>query len=116
MELSKRNFTLEVDGIDLQAEELMADKVGGKLQFTSVFTGSNTPETVTGTGSSQGPDGYFGDDKMKNLAGRIAVQNGHFGLADVAMRKGFKVFSLKLALDNNKKITVADKDGKIKFF
>ena len=53
---------------------------------------------------------------MKNLAGRIAVQNGHFGLADVAMRKGFKVFSLKLALDNNKKITVADKDGKIKFF
>ena len=62
------------------------------------------------------PEGYFGDDKMKNLAGRIAVQNGHFGLADVAMRKGFKVFSLKLALDNNKKITVADKDGKIKFF
>ena len=116
VELSKRNFTLEVDGIDLQAEELMADKVGGKLQFTSVFTGSNTPETVTGTGSFQVPEGYFGDDKMKNLAGRIAVQNGHFGLADVAMRKGFKVFSLKLALDNNKKITVADKDGKIKFF
>jgi hypothetical protein len=116
LELTKRTFTWELDGIDLEAQELMADKVGGRLQFTSVFTGSNAPETATGTGSFQVPEGYFGDDKMKNLAGRIAVQNGHFGLADVAMRKGFKVFALKLALDNNKKLTVADKDGKIKFF
>ena len=94
----------------------MADKISGKLQFTSVFTGSNAADTATGTGSFQAPEGYFGTDKMRNLAGRIAVQNGHFGLADVAMRKGFKVFDLKLALDNNKKLTVADKDGKIKLF
>jgi hypothetical protein len=114
--LTQRDFKLELDGIDLQLAELMADKIGGKLQFTSVFTGSNAVDTVTGTGSFQAPEGYFGDDKMKNLAGRIAVQNGHFGLTDVAMRKGFKVFDLKLALDNNKKVTVADKDGKIKFF
>lgn len=116
IELATHKFKLEFDGIDIQSQELAAETVGGKLMFTSIFTGDDAPESVAGTGTFQVPDGFFSNDRMRNLNGRIAVQNGHFGVTDVSMRKGFKVFDLKLALNNDKKITVAAKDGKIKFF
>ena len=54
---------------------------------------------------------YYGSDKPD-----IRFDMKFVELTDLVQNKGFKVFDLKLALNNDKKITVAAKDGKIKFF
>ena len=116
VELNSRSFELQLDGLDLEAAKASSGQLGGRLKFSTVFKGSNHPDSAAGTGSFEVADPVYEGTKASYFQGEVNVVKGAFGLQNLKMHKGFKDIFLAASLNADKKVTFKAVTGKIKLF
>lgn len=116
VELNSRSFNLKLDGLDLDAAKASSGQVGGRLKFSTVFMGSNHPDSAMGTGNFEVADPVYEGTKASYFQGDLNVVKGVFGLQNLKMHKGFKDIVLAAALNADKKVTFKAVSGKINPF
>lgn len=113
IKLQPRTFSLQVQGIDLKTEKMCSDGLYGKCRLDAELSGADQKDSAAGSGTFTVEEGSWGNDKVRNFHGKLLITDGHLGFTEVQLRKGFKIFDLKLDLSKEKKIKIVAKDGKI---
>jgi len=101
--LPAKDFNFTMSGNNLDAAQLTDNKVTGLLQMQAQISGTDQPDSATGTGrfSMQKGRYFYTDGNLRNeeirfLQGDVVIQNSIFGTRNGEMKLGRNKYSVSL--------------------